>query len=73
MPVWFCYDFFHYRHRVLVVINVRYLIFIVFSSSPLHKNFQWPSCVAFLKSIDVLLNDMYVLESFLSLNHLVAN
>ena len=61
-------------HRVLVVNNVCYLILImVFSSTPIHKNFDRQSNVAFFYSINELLNDMYVFESFLSLHFLVAN
>ena len=44
----------------------------VVSSSPINK-FQRPSNVVLLYSINDLLNDTYVLESFLSVTHLVAN
>ena len=74
MRVWFCYDFFYYRLRVLVVNNVCDLIFIiVLSISPIFNNFYRPSSVALLYFIGCLLNDVYVFESFLSLHHLVAN
>ena len=48
-------------------------LFYCLSSSPYNKKFYWPSSVALLYSISVLLNDMYVIENFLSVHHLVAN
>ena len=67
MRVWFCYDFFYHGHRVLVVKIVCCLVFIiVLSSSPIINNFLWPFSVALLYLIGCLLNDVYVIESFLS-------
>ena len=37
------------------------------------NNFLWPFSVALLYFIGCLLNDVYVIESFLSLHHLVAS
>ena len=66
--------FFKYRHRVLVVINVCYLIFFIsiFFSSPINK-FYRSSGVALLYSTSCFLNDMDVFECCLSLYHLVVN
>ena len=46
---------------------------IVFSSRPINNKFYRPSKVAFLNSINVLLNKTYVFERLLSLLRLVAN
>ena len=62
------------RVRFLVVNNVCCLIFfIVLSSCSINNNVYWPSRVALLFSIGCLLNDMYAVEGFLTLHHLVAN
>ena len=74
----FCFDFdlmhfgfvmifYNYRHLILVVKNVCYLIFIfVFSSGPLINNFHRPANVALYCFIGCLFNDVYVFECFLS-------
>ena len=52
------YDFFKYRHRVSVVINVNLIFIIVFSSSPINNTCHRGSNVVSLHSISGLLNNI---------------
>ena len=74
MRVCFCYDYFCFRYRVLVVNDVCCLIFIiVLSSRSTINHVHRPYSVALLYLIGSLLNDVNVFESFLPLHHLLAN
>ena len=60
-------------HRVLVVINVCYLILIIVYSRSPNSKFHRPTKVVLFDSFSGLFSNTYVFVNFLSGFHLVAN